>query len=195
LNVWLAPKHWSVSLSNTFARIVQSAIKNLHHKQAFIAMNKLLILFISISCLACNNANNLFEEHQKLSDNYEWKKDDKRTFTIEITDNSKPLELAVAFRCATGYMYDKALLRITEVGPQNTKMRYDVDVPVRNEKGEFFGEKGFDIVDIEYVFDRAKFYPGHGTYTYTIEQDMPEVDPLHYAMEVGLILRQQPTSK
>jgi gliding motility-associated lipoprotein GldH len=165
------------------------------HAKNFIKMKQLLFLLAILLFAGCKNKDVIFEEHKELSADYEWKKADTRTFSIDIKDNSKPLELAVAFRCATGYMYDKVFMRITEISPANTKHMYDVEIPVRNADGEFFGEKGFDIIDIEYVVDRVKYYQGHGTYTYTIEQTMQDVDPLNYAMEVGLILRQQPSKQ
>ncbi len=150
-------------------------------------------VFMITSC--GNSGTVIFEEHKELSPEYEWKKADTRTFTIDIKDNSEPLQLAVAFRYATGYYYDKALMRLTEITPAGTKSMRDIDIVVRDEKGEFIGEKGYDIIDIEFVIDENKKYPAHGTYTYIIEQTMPDVDPLDFAMEVGLVLRKKDKDK
>lgn len=134
----------------------------------------------------------MFSEHKELSEDYTWKKADTRTFEINVTNNAHPHELALTFRYATGYMYDKVLMKVTETSPDNNVVRRDVEIQLRDEKGEFIGEKGYDIIDIEYVLDAAKEYPMIGKYTYTIEQDMPDIDPLDFAMEVGMILRDKP---
>ena len=83
-------------------------------------------------------------------------------------------------------------MKITEINPQGERTIRDVDFKVRDENGEFIGDKGFDIVDLEYVLDVNKHFPTHGDYTYTIEQAMPmNIETLHFAMEVGLILKEQ----
>ena len=157
------------------------------------------IFFILILCAGCflwtgcKDNNVLFSENQELSADYTWKKADVKTFVIDVPNNAHPHELALTFRYATGYMYDKVLLKITETGPDNKVVRRDVDLQLRDEKGEFIGEKGYDIIDIEYILDSKKEYPAIGKYTYTIEQDMPEIDPLDFAMEVGMVLRDKPS--
>ncbi len=137
----------------------------------------------------------MFSENQSLSEDYTWKKSDIKTFEIDVTNNAHPHELALAFRYATGYMFDRVILQVTETSPDKTVVRRDVEIQLRDEKGDFIGEKGYDIIDIEYILDSQKEYPSIGKYTYTIEQAMPDIDPLDFAMEVGLILRDNPTKK
>ncbi|MFM9983706.1 MAG: gliding motility lipoprotein GldH [Flavobacteriales bacterium] len=160
-------------------------------------MKSIFILLILVSSCAvwtgCKDNNVLYSKNQELSADYTWKKADIKTFEIDVTNNAHPHELAITFRYATGYMYDKVLLKVTETGPDKKVVRRDVDIQLRDEKGEFIGEKGFDIIDLEYIFDSGKEYPTIGKYTYTIEQDMPEIDPLDFAMEVGMILRDKPS--
>ncbi len=151
----------------------------------------LAVLSIITVFTGCSDQNIIFKKFEKFSDN-EWKKGDNKTFVIHIDDNRKPKEMVLTFRYATGYRFDKVFMKITEINPQGERTIRDVDFKVRDENGEFIGDKGFDIVDIEYVLDANKHFPTHGDYTYTIEQAMPmNIETLHFAMEVGLILKEK----
>lgn len=156
-------------------------------------MDKIAKFFITVlifsGITSCSDKNIIFEEHQDLSADYTWKKDDVKTFVIDIQQNAHPMEFSVALRCATGYAYPNLPIRIKETGPDGTVVSRDMDITVRDANGEFLGEKGYDIVDIEQVIDAKKSFPSFGKYTYTIQQMAPEVDVLDYAMEIGLIVR------
>ena len=58
---------------------------------------------------------------------------------------------------------------------------------MRESNGDYIGEAGYDIWDSEHLVDPNKHYEEVGDYTYVIEQNTP-VDPLNYAMEIGVIL-------
>ena len=109
-------------------------------------------LAIAITLLSCDGRKVIFSDSQSFGENYEWKKDDKKVFVINIRENRKPVQLVLTFRYATGYPYDKALLRITEIAPDRSKVMRDVDVIIRDEKGEFIGEKG-----VCFFFNRVVF--------------------------------------
>lgn len=151
-----------------------------------------IVIIATVSILfSCTDKNIIFKKFEKFDD-IEWNKGDNKTFVIHIDDNRKPKEMILAFRYATGYMFDKVMMKVTEINPQGERTIRDVDFKVRDEKGEFIGEKGFDIIDIEYVLDANKHFPTHGDYTYIIEQAMPPtIEKLHFAMEVGLILKEK----
>ncbi len=154
-----------------------------------------ILILLCVLWSGCKDSNVMFSENQSLSEDYTWTKADTKTFEIDVTNNAHPHELALTFRYATGYMFDKVILQVTETSPDKKVVRRDVEIQVRDEKGEFIGEKGFDIIDVEYIMDSAKNYPSIGRYTYTIEQAMPDIDPLDFAMEIGMILRDKPTKK
>lgn len=145
-------------------------------------------LFIASCLLSCSDGRTIYEKHEKLSPDLEWLRSDVKTFTIDIQENARPVEFAIAFRCASGYAYDKMLVRMTEVAPNGEKLSSDIDIEVRKQNGDFYGDKGFDIIDITQVIDAKKQYPAFGKYTYTIEHRMPE-DKVDFAMEIGLIVR------
>lgn len=150
----------------------------------------LLFLFIALFS-SCGDSGVLYKKYEKIKD-LEWKKGDQKTFVIHIDDNRRPKEMVLTFRYATGYQFDKVFLKVTEINPQGERTIRDVDFLVRDEKGQFIGEKGFDIIDLEYVLASNKEFPTHGDYTYIIEHAMPQnIDPLHFVMEVGLILKEQ----
>ncbi|MCC6599123.1 MAG: hypothetical protein IT223_00440 [Crocinitomicaceae bacterium] len=149
------------------------------------------LFFVSLLFIACSGDEIVYKEYKELGSDVQWKKSDPRTFDIDIRDNSTPLKFILAFRYATGYMFDKVIIRMTENAPSGKKTIRDIEIPVRDSSGQFIGEKGFDIIDLEYVIDAEKNYPSHGVYTYTLEQAVPGVDPLHYAMEIGLILKKK----
>ncbi len=155
----------------------------------------IVLIAIVTTLFSCTDKNIIFKKFEKFDD-LEWKKGDNKTFVIKIDDNRRPKQMTLAFRYATGYPFDKVMMKITEVNPQGERTIRDVDFKVRDENGEFIGEKGFDIIDIEYQLDANKHFPTHGDYTYIIEQAMPQtIEKLHYAMEVGLILKEKEVTK
>ncbi|MFN0032421.1 MAG: hypothetical protein ACKVOR_09695 [Flavobacteriales bacterium] len=156
-----------------------------------------LAMTVAVILLAgCDNGKGetIYEEHKELSPNFEWKKSDIRTFEIAINDNTRPLEFALALRYASGYYYPTLPVRITEVDPDGNKVMTDLDIPIRDEKGEFIGEKGYDIIDTEHLISSKKVFPVHGKYTYTIEHMLPD-EVADYVMEIGIVVRKQQEPK
>ena len=96
-------------------------------------------------------------------------------------------KMSLSFRYATGYGYPSAMVKVTERSPSGLETINDYDLQLINKQGEYIGEAGLDIWDSEHMVEANKKYEEAGEYTYTIEQNTP-VDPLPYAMEVGLIL-------
>jgi gliding motility-associated lipoprotein GldH len=161
-------------------------------KKVIIQKFSLLIAACSIMMLtACEDGKTIYKHYEKFGESLEWHKSDIRTFEIDIQENKHPFRFLLTLRVASGYMYDKAYVRITETDPSGNKVSYDVGIPVRDEKGNFYGEKGFDIIDIEYVLDEKKEFPVFGKYKYEIQQMMDNVDPLIFVMEVGLVVKDE----
>ncbi len=151
----------------------------------------LVLVVFTLSQTGCNDVKTIYSEHQKFGEDYHWYKKDVKTFVIDVNQNSHPFEFVLDLRYASGYFYDKALLSITETDPSGESIRRDVEIAIRDSKGEFIGEKGYDIIDLEYVLDEKKAFPVFGKYTYEIRQVMPDVDPLEFMMEVGLVVRER----
>jgi gliding motility-associated lipoprotein GldH len=148
-----------------------------------------LFLFLGIALSSCQPKDALFTTNVSCSENLEWRKDQPITIQIPVNQNAYPLRFFINFRYATGYKYDKLMLRMTETTPEGVVTKKDIDIPVRDEQGEFIGDKGYDIIDLEYEVDSKKQFPMHGQYTYVFEQMMPGIDVLHYAMELGVTVK------
>lgn len=144
------------------------------------------IIFAPLSLIACQPEGRIFVEHQELSPQVEWLKDDVKTFEVPI-DSAGTYDMSLSFRYANGYQYRMAMVKVTEVAPSGKEAVYDYELKVRNEKGEYIGEPGYDIWDSEHLVEPGKSFSETGTYTYHIEHNMP-TDPLNYAMEIGVIL-------
>ncbi|PKP47186.1 MAG: hypothetical protein CVT95_05955 [Bacteroidetes bacterium HGW-Bacteroidetes-12] len=79
------------------------------------------------------------------------------------------------------------MLKITETSPSGKESVNEYELKIRDEKGNYLGDPGYDIIDSEHLVEPNKKYEETGTYTYVIEHIMPN-DPLNFAMEVGIIV-------
>ena len=144
-------------------------------------------LVISLVLASCQPEGRVFSENKELSPELEWKKDDIRKFKVPIEDTGEKYNHSLAFRYASGFQFDKAKVRVTEIDPDDIASVYQYNLKVRDENGEYIGEPGLDIWDSEHLVEEGKSYDKKGTYTYIIEHVMPQ-DPLNFAMEIGLIV-------
>lgn len=155
---------------------------------------KTLLYSIAIAAIlsACSSGNTIYEEHKALSPELEWKKQDARTFEVEVTDVSVPYTIKLAFRYASGFQYKTMNVTVQETTPSGSTTNHNVSLKIINDKGDYIGEPGLDIWDSEHSFLNNVQFTEPGTYTYTIQHNMPQ-DPINMAMEVGLIVeREQP---
>lgn len=151
-------------------------------------MKKILItVTVAMSLMACEPEGRIYNEHKELSPEVEWLKKDVREFKVPITDNSQPYKMSLSFRYATGYPYQTANVKVTEISPSGKESIKEYELKVREANGDYIGEPGFDIWDSEHLVEPHKTFEETGTYTYVMEQNTP-VDPLNFAMEIGLIL-------
>jgi gliding motility-associated lipoprotein GldH len=144
---------------------------------------------VVLALASCKDDKIVYKELKKMEGNLEWKKSDVKTFEITLDKLDEPLDLILTFRCASGFMFRNMLIHMTAKDPQGNQIERVLDVPIKNEQGEFFGEKGFDIVDIEYALELAKTFDAKGIWTYTFRQEMPQMESIDFPMELGLILR------
>ncbi len=151
-------------------------------------MKKLIpILALAAILFSCESENRVYNEHQELSPQVEWLKKDSRKFSVPIDDKSSSYNLLLSFRYTTGYQYQTVNVKVTETSPSGKETIKMYDLKVREANGDYIGEAGLDIWDSEHKVESNKKYSETGTYTYFIEQNTP-VDPLNYAMEIGVIL-------
>ena len=152
-------------------------------------MRNLLLLATFTVLAGCNSSKTLFEEHQSIGEDMVWQPSEPITFTIDVSENKHDYELAVAVRYANGFPYNKLPIFITETNPNGESVRKDIELIIQPTPGEYLGEKGFDIIDLEQVIDAQKEFPTFGKYTYTLIPDTDDPAGFPLMMEVGLILR------
>lgn len=145
------------------------------------------LLVIAISFIACQPEGRVYMEHKELSPDLEWLKKDTREFKVPIENTETPYNLSLSFRYATGYQFDVAKVKVTEISPSGLETAKEYELKVKNDKGGYIGEPGLDIWDSEHLIEENKKYEEKGTYTYVIEHVMPQ-NPLNFAMEIGVIL-------
>lgn len=151
-------------------------------------MNRLFtILIIAIGVMACQPEGRVYVEHQELSPQIEWLKKDIREFKVPIDDTDFLYNLSLSFRYANGYQFQVVKVIVTETSPGGKESVKEYELKIREDNGEYIGEPGLDIWDSEHLIEKDKKYKEKGTYTYAIEHNMP-IDPLNFAMEIGLIL-------
>lgn len=156
-------------------------------RQVIIPAHLLRILSPILLLVSSCTHNYAYREIHSFGESLEWRGTDTVEFAIPVNDNKAPYLFEMTFRCASGFVYDKMLVRLEETAPDGKVIRRDVEIEVRNADGSFNGEKGFDIIDLTTTISPEQSYPVHGTYTYRIWQTMG-MDVVHFPMEVGLQL-------
>jgi gliding motility-associated lipoprotein GldH len=153
----------------------------------FTALCAAFMLAITISSCTSHMK---YVERYKFSEDYIWKAEDTIELVMDIRDNKAPYLFELTFRCASGFPYERMLLRVEEISPDNRSARRDVEILVRNPDGSLNGEKGFDIIDLTTTLTDKKEYPLHGAYHYRIYPAMG-IEEVPLVMEVGLQLSRQ----
>ncbi len=147
----------------------------------------LSVLFLATGLIGCKPEGRIYVEHKELSPDLEWLQKDTRQFEVPVQDSSSLYDLTLSFRYATGYQFQFVRVQVTETSPGGEESVNEYELKVREDSGDYIGEPGLDIWDSEHVVETDKRFGETGTYTYSIAHVMP-VDPLNYAMEIGLIV-------
>jgi gliding motility-associated lipoprotein GldH len=149
-------------------------------------MKKILRVALLTFLLACHPEGRVYVEHYELED-LAWQSKQAIPFTVEIEESGASYRMSLAFRYAEGFQYDRLPVLVIETTPEGKENMYRYTLQIKNEEGDYIGDPGYDIWDLEQVVDERKNFPRQGTYQYKILHQLP-VEPLHLAMEVGLIL-------
>ncbi len=150
-------------------------------------MNKIAVLFAIICFVACQPEGRVYVEHEKLSPDVEWLKEDVKEFKVPIEDKGQVYKMSLSFRYANGYQFQIAKVKVKEINPSGKEQTFNYSLKVREDDGNYIGEAGYDIWDSEHIVEPTKKFEEIGEYTYIIEHDMPN-DPLNFAMEIGMIV-------
>lgn len=151
-------------------------------------MKKLFALLILVPVLwSCEPEGRVFSENKDLSAQLQWLKKDAIEFKIPVDDISSAYDMGLTFRFSEGYQFKVLKVKITETSPSGNLLVNEYELKIREENGDYIGEAALDIWDSEHQIETGKKYEEKGTYTYSIEHNMPS-DPVHFAMEIGVIL-------
>lgn len=151
-------------------------------------MKKLFaLLLLSVGLVSCEPEGRVFSENQDLSPELQWLKTDTREFKVSVEKVNSTYDMSLAFRYTTGYRFKVLKVKVTETSPSGKELVKEYELKIRDKNGDYIGEPALDIWDSEHLIESGKKYEEKGEYTYLVEQIMP-VDPLNFAMEVGVIL-------
>ncbi|MDB9710356.1 gliding motility lipoprotein GldH, partial [Salibacteraceae bacterium] len=95
----------------------------------------LSMLTIAIGLIACQPEGRVYIEHQELSPEIEWLKQDSREFLVPIDSIDSPYNLSLSFRYANGYQFEVAKVMVTETSPSGKESVYEYELKVRDDKG------------------------------------------------------------
>src|SRR5690554_8199001 len=100
-------------------------------------MKKTLSLIL-LTCLffSCQQEGRVYVQHQDLSPNVEWLRKDVREFKVPIENKDIDYNLSLSFRYATGYQYQIARLKVTEISPSGKETSKNHELKIRKDNGE-----------------------------------------------------------
>jgi gliding motility-associated lipoprotein GldH len=146
-------------------------------------MKNIIILLIALLLCSCGNKK-VFEINIEMEDN-EWKMNKTLTFDVPIDDTASFYNVYIPVRHIDNYPYDGLLVNVTLNTPTGEERSKNYKLQLRDENGNFKGDAGGDIWDIDVpIMEKIKFN-STGTYKFTIENNMPTT-PTVCIMGVGL---------
>ncbi len=122
--------------------------------------------FFLLTCLSfwgCDKA--VFKSYQELPGN-RWVKNDVRIFKIEVTDDATPMQLNLELQHANSILLPSIQMAVQIAAPSGESEIKQIEVAIKDEKGEFKGDGAADIWDFCCfpLTERKTFQKG----TYTI---------------------------
>lgn len=147
-------------------------------------------LLIALVLSACAPDNRVYKKRLDLSPNVEWKLDDVKAFTFEIQDTTLFYELIVDLRYITGFPFDLSILDAKFTAPDGSDFSHQYQLKIRKENGEYIGDPGLDLWDVEQVIEEKFKFEQLGKYTISFTHAMP-IDPLPYVLELGLVVNKK----
>lgn len=142
---------------------------------------------IVFGLFSCQPDGRVFVEHQELSPDLEWVKEDKPTFEVPIAEAGSVFNMSLTFRYATGYQFPIVKVLVIETSPSGVETTLEYELEVKDKDGNYIGEPALDIWDSTHLISASKRFEEAGTYTYEVTHNMPQ-NPLNYAMELGVVL-------
>jgi len=147
-------------------------------------LNAILIVF-AIGIMGCN-PNRIYNEHFETGESFQWFKKDKKTFNVNIEDATQKYNVYITFRYATGFAKNEAPVTLSQKTPSGESTTNDYALKIRDDKGDYIGEPGYDIWDSEHMI-LAEVSLEAGTHEFILEHNNGE-GTLFPVLDVGLIV-------
>lgn len=139
----------------------------------------LMILALMSSC----DSNRLYDENFGV-DVEGWKKDDIKTFEIDISDTISPLDLYINFRITSDYQYSNIYLFLHSEYPDGYTDKDTIEYILAAPNGEWYGESSGTVVENKMLISRGGRFATAGKYIFKIEHAMRE-EILPEVLDVG----------
>ncbi len=132
----------------------------------------------------------IFYQVNKPIENHSWTYAQIPTFTIPITDKSRPFDIWVNIRHTGEYNYSNLFLLVHQKGPGNRDTTYKHELPLAQQDGRWLGANAGNLYENQFLLKENYLFPDTGTYSIAIEQNMRE-NPLREVTDVGVQLIQK----
>lgn len=140
----------------------------------------LLFLAFTSFFISCDDGR-VFEENTDIK-GFDWFYENEISFNVDIADLTKK-NILINFRHTPFFESRNVLLKVKVKNPKGEETVVNVNIPLSEPNGVWYGECTGNICDIQHPLDYN--ITEIGKYTFTLIQDM-RTDPLYNTMSVGL---------
>jgi gliding motility-associated lipoprotein GldH len=100
-----------------------------------------------------------------------WSYDNKKSFTVEVTDTMPYYDMHLNVTHSTNYSYQNMYMKVTTSFPNTEDKTEQLNIDVAEKNGNWIGKCSDEICQIKvYLLEKFKF-ADQGTYTFSFEQD------------------------
>jgi gliding motility-associated lipoprotein GldH len=151
---------------------------------------KILFLVVVAGSLFGCNSNVVFDKNEKIKKDI-WKMDDKKAFTVKVSDVDERYRFAINLRNTTDYKYNNIYFFVTTIYPDGSITRKDtVECLLSYPDGTWKGKGNADIKDNRFWFAKNVIFKQKGEYVFKIEQATRDTN-LVGIKDVGLHIEKQ----
>lgn len=115
----------------------------------------------------------------------EWRFEDARRFSAEITDTLTPCNYYMLIRHGGDYAYQNLIVYFKTYYPDNTFTVDTIDCPMADQNGKWLGKGLGDLLDNPVLFKTNTQFRLSGTYNFEIQHAM-RADTIHEIYDVGV---------
>ncbi|MFD2872803.1 gliding motility lipoprotein GldH [Mucilaginibacter ximonensis] len=132
----------------------------------------------------CSDPAAVIDQNTELTNN-NWAYNNKITGVVKIDDEQRAYNLYLNLRVTADYRYSNIFVLVHQTGPDHKIQTTRLEFKLANPDGEWLGEGSGNLYSFQIPFRQKYKFPGKGTYTFQIEQNMRD-NPLKEVSDVGL---------